>query len=107
MASIRQDVSADFLPDFRNLGVLARVLVGVNALLLAAAFLSAGSVVQAADRLLLGATMVEPLLIASLLALALFSTALARLPYWLGCAAVLAIVLAIAAAMHAVLAWAL
>src|SRR5690349_9776024 len=88
MASIRQDVSADFLPDFRNLGVLARVLVGVNALLL-------------------GATMVEPLLIASLLALALFSTALARLPYWLGCAAVLAIVLAIAAAMHAVLAWAL
>src|SRR5262245_2395623 len=103
MASIRQDVSADFLPDFRNLGVLARVLVGVNALLLAASFLPAASVVQAADRLMLGATMVEPLLIAALLTLARFSPALARLPYWAGCAAVLAIVLAVVAAMHAAL----
>jgi len=107
MASIRQDVGPDFLPDFRNLGVLARVLVGVNALLLGAAFLPAASLVQAADRLMYDATLVEPLLIAALLALALFSTALARLPYWAGCAAVLAIVLAIAVAMRAALAWSL
>jgi len=107
MASIRQDVGTDFLPDFRNLGVLARVLVGVNALVLAAAFLPAASMMQAADRLMYDATLVEPLLIATLLALALFSTTLARLPYWAGCAAVLAIVLVVCAAMHAALALAL
>ena len=107
MPSIRQDVSADFLPDFRNLGVLARVLVGVNALVLAAALVPSSTAAQGADRFLHSATLVEPLLIASLLALAAFSTVLARLPYWAGCAAVLAIVLALTAAMHAVLAGAL
>ena len=104
MVSIRQDSSADFLPDFRNLGVVARVLVGVNALVLAEAFLSSASVTQAADRLMHNATLAEPLLIASLLALATLYTALVRLPYWAGCVAVLAIVLVIAAAMHAVIA---
>src|SRR5580765_1567321 len=111
MASIRQDIrqdsSADFLPDFRNLGVLARVLVGVNALVLAAAALPSTSMVQAADRLMLGVTLVEPLLIASLLSLAALSTVLARLSYWPGCAAVLGVVLALTAIMHAVLAWSL
>jgi len=107
MASIRQDVGTDFLPDFRNLGVLARVLVGVNALVLAAAFLPAASMARAADRLILDATLVEPALIASLLALAALSPALARLPYWPGCAAVLAIVLALTAAIHAMLAFSL
>src|SRR5882757_280724 len=100
MASIRQDVSADFLPDFRNLGVLARVLVGVNALVLVATALSASNATQAADRFLNSATLVEPLLIASLLALAALSVVLARLPYWAGCAAVLAVVLALAATIH-------
>jgi two-component system sensor histidine kinase AlgZ len=104
MASIRQDVSADFLPDFRNLGVLARVLVAVNALVLTGAVLSSSTLVQVADRFFQSATLVEPLLIAALLVLAACSVALARLPYWAGCAAVVGIVLLVAAAMHAVLA---
>src|SRR4051812_42733248 len=107
MASIRQDVSADFLPDFRNLGVLARVLVAVNALVLTAAVLPSSTLVQVADRFFNSATLVEPLLIAALLVLAASSVALARLPYLAGCAAVVGIVLLVAAAMHAVLAVAL
>jgi two-component system sensor histidine kinase AlgZ len=101
MASIRQDVSADFLPDFRNLGVLARVLVGVNALVLAAAVLPSSTLVQVADRFFHSATFVEPLLIAALLGLAAFSGPIGRLPYWAGCGAVVAIVVLISAAMHA------
>jgi two-component system sensor histidine kinase AlgZ len=104
MASIRQDSSADFLPDFRNLGVLARVLVGVNALVLAAALLPSANATQAADRFLNSATLVQPLLITSLLALAALSAPLSRLPYWAGCVGVLAVVLALAAGLHVALA---
>ena len=35
MPSIRQNAYPDLLPDFRNLAVMARVLVGVNAVALA------------------------------------------------------------------------
>ena len=101
MASIRQDSPADFLPDFRNLGVLARVLIGVNALALAAAFVASSDIVQASERLVRSLTLVEPLLFACLLALYALSAALGRLPYWVGCAAVIFIVLGVATATHA------
>src|SRR5258706_2744406 len=69
MTSIRQDVSADFLPDFRNLGVLARVLIGVNALVLGAALLVSSDLTQATERFLRSATLAEPLLVAAVIAL--------------------------------------
>ena len=50
MVSIRQDVYPDFLPDFRNLGVVARMLVGVNLIAIAAAALGAESPARAAER---------------------------------------------------------
>lgn len=34
--SIKQNFTADALPDFRNLGVIARILLGVNAFAFAA-----------------------------------------------------------------------
>ena len=103
MASIKQDVSADLLPDFRNLGVLARVLVSVNALVLAAALLVSADLALAAERFVQSATLVEPLLIAAVVALAALSAPLARLPYWAGCVAVIGLVLALAALVHATL----
>ncbi len=101
MASIRQNEYPDALPDWRNLGVMARILVIVNLLALAAALYSASGVGQAIDRLAEAAAYLEPLLIAGVVVLAALSPRLGRLPYWAGCAAVLAIVLALAAAQHA------
>src|SRR5260221_3813917 len=105
MASIRQDVSADFLPDFRNLGVVARTLVGVNGLALAVALMSSRDLTQAAERFMQSAILVEPLLIASVSALFILSAALARLLYWAGCTAVIVLVLVLAAGDHAALLW--
>jgi two-component system, LytTR family, sensor histidine kinase AlgZ len=105
MASIRQDVSADSLPDFRNLGVLARVLVGVNALVLGTALLVSPDLAHAAERFMQSATVAEPLLIAAVIALFALSSLLARLPYWAGCVAVVALVLVLAVIVHGCLLW--
>ncbi len=105
ITSIRQDVSADFLPDFRNLGVVARTLVGVNALAFGAALLSSRDLTQAAERFMQSAVVIEPLLIATMIGLFALSALLARLPYLAGCAAVIALVLALAFAVHAALLW--
>jgi two-component system sensor histidine kinase AlgZ len=103
--SIRQDVSnapqADLLPDFRNLGVIARVLVGVNLFALAGALAASSGIAQALERFIGWAALIEPLLMACMIVLYLAAPMLARLAYWQGCAAVLAIVLALAAAEHA------
>lgn len=99
MASIRQDVSADALPDFRNLGVTARILIGVNAALLAAALYASPG--QPFDAFLRSATLLEPVLVASVAALYICAPWLMRLPYAAGCAAVVALELAIAAGVHA------
>ena len=106
--SIRQDVSADLqadlLPDFRNLGVIARVLVGVNLCALAVAFAAPGDLAQALERFFAAAMVIEPLLMACVVVLYLAAPALLRLRYLVGCAVVLAIVLALTAAAHAALA---
>jgi two-component system sensor histidine kinase AlgZ len=105
MASIRQDAYPDFLPDFRNLGVVARMLVGVNVMGLAAAALGAESPARALDRFVQIASVIEPLLLASVVVLSALSSLLARLPYWIGWAAVLGLVLALALGEHAALLW--
>jgi len=104
MASIRQDVSADALPDFRNLGVTARILIGANAALLAAAVYASPE--QPFDAFLRSATLLEPVLVASMVVLYVFSPWLARLPYAAGCAGVMALELAIAAGTHGLATWA-
>ena len=50
MPSIRQNAYPDVLPDFRNLAVIARVLLAVNALALAAALYASPGVTAALDR---------------------------------------------------------
>jgi two-component system sensor histidine kinase AlgZ len=105
--SIRHDVSADpraeALPDFRNLGVVARVLVGVNLLALGAALAVSGTIPQALERFVTAAMVIEPLLLACVVVLSVAAPLLARLPYAAGWATVLAVVLALIAAAHAAL----
>ena len=101
MASIRQDVSTDLLPDFRNLGVLARVLVAVHAVALAWAVLNSADLVETADRFMRSATVIEPLLVAAMVALFMLSPVLARLPYWSGWSAVVAIIVALTGLAYA------
>jgi two-component system, LytTR family, sensor histidine kinase AlgZ len=105
MVSIRQNPYPDVLPDFRNLGVMARLLLAVNLFMLAVALFAAPDLVQGVEGFVSAAAFLEPLLLACLAVLALASPALARLPYWLGAAAVLGTVLAMAYAMHAILAF--
>jgi two-component system, LytTR family, sensor histidine kinase AlgZ len=104
VASIRQNTFLDLLPDFRNVGVMARILVAVNAAALAAALFSAANLLQAVEQFVQIAALVEPLLLLVLIALAALSPALARLPYWLGCVGVIALVMALAAIEHAAVA---
>lgn len=101
MVSIRQTTYPDLLPDFRNLGVIARVLVAVNALALVGALFAAPDLAQAIDRFPQIAALVEPLLLACLVVLFVLSPLLARLPYGAGCAAVMALVLLVTVMLHA------
>jgi len=107
LASIRQNDYPDLLPDFRNMGIMARVLVAVNVAAFGAALLAATDLAQAADRFMESAMLIEPLLFASLVGLFALSALLARAPYWAGCAAVLALVLVLTAVAHLLLARAL
>jgi two-component system sensor histidine kinase AlgZ len=104
MASIRQSAYPDLLPDFRNLGVMARVLVAVNGLAAAAVLFAAPSLAEALEQFVRAAAYLEPLLLMQLVALAAASPLLARLPYWTGCAGIVGIVLALVALYHALMA---
>src|SRR6185295_14451394 len=95
MLSIRQNAHSDVLPDFRNLGVVARVLLALNLAAIAAALVVSRDLAQAAENFVEIATLLEPLLLACIVILAAASGLLGRLRYWQGCVAVVAIVLAL------------
>jgi len=97
MVSIRQNTYPDLLPDFRNIGVIARILIAVNAALLAAALFAAPDLLQALQRFVQAAALVEPMLLMVMTVLFVLSSMLALLPYWGGFVAVVGIVVAIAA----------
>ena len=102
MSSIRPSAYPDLLPDFRNLGVMARVLLAVNGLAAAGVLFAAPSAGAALEQFMRTAAYLEPLLLIELLALAAASPLLARLPYWTGCGAIVGIVLVFVALYHAV-----
>ena len=103
MPSIRQNASSDLLPDFRNLGVIARVLVAVNAAALAGALYATPSLRGAMDRFIEDAAFLEPLLFVEVAVLFALSRQLGRLSYAAGCSVVVVLVAAIAAAYEAAL----
>jgi len=98
--SLRQDAPPDSLPDFRNLGVMARILVIVNLLGIVAAAIRASTIPQLIDAYLEIALLLEPVLIASLTALYVANAGLARLPYVAAVAAAFGIVLVLTAAAY-------
>ena len=102
MPSIRQNAYPDVLPDFRNLAVIARVLLAVNVLALAGALYASPSVMAALERFIYIAAFLEPLLLIELVTLFALAGVLARLPYWGGCAAVLTSVVLFAGVYHGV-----
>jgi two-component system sensor histidine kinase AlgZ len=98
MVSIRQNAYPDVLPDFRNLGVIARILLAVNAAVFAGVLFSAPDLAQALERFVQAAALVEPLLLGIIVALFLLSGWLRRLAYWAGCIVVVVVVAALVAA---------
>lgn len=69
------------LPDFRNIGVIARALIGVNLGLMFHLLLIVPDVTSWRERLFASALWCEPMLLLTLMILALLSPWLARAPY--------------------------
>ena len=101
MASIRQNVHPDALPDFRNLGVIARIVIGAHALALGAAIYAEPGWASVLERTMRAAATLEPVLLASLVLLYGASPWLARLRYGYGCGIVLVLVPALSWIAHA------
>ncbi|MFN4324734.1 MAG: sensor histidine kinase [Azonexus sp.] len=99
MASIRHFPATHPLPDWRNFGVMLRVLLGINGLAALAALIQAPAIGQWLDRYLQMAALVEPLLLVSLGLLALLRDTLWRLPLRFGQALVVGLAGALAGAL--------
>jgi two-component system, LytTR family, sensor histidine kinase AlgZ len=93
---IRQNANPPALPDFRNLGVVLRILVAVNAGALVAAFARETYPAAVFADWTLATTMVEPFLFLVLAILWLAAPRLSRLPYWTGVGVVALVTLAAA-----------
>ncbi len=91
--------SSDALPDFRNLGVITRILLAVNAAGFAAAFARAPDAPAAAAQFIEIASWVEPALFACLAVLYAASGGLARLRYAAGYAVAVLLVAAVSASL--------
>ena len=102
-SSINQNAYAGALPNFRNLGIMLRVLVIVNVAAAAAAIVKSPDLLAAWWQFIESSALVEPLLILSLLVLAALSNVLRRIPYWAAAMVVLAVELVLATALY--LAW--
>lgn len=107
MASIKQNHPrlAIALPDMRNMGIQLRVLVLANAMAVIAALLRTADLVEMWEELLQISAAMQPVLLASMLTLFLAHRRLARLPYRVGAAAVLALVLLLTTLLQLVAGW--
>jgi two-component system sensor histidine kinase AlgZ len=94
VTSINQNDRVDSLPDFRSLAVIMRILLFGNIAGFAAALTRSASVPQFAEQFTLIATVLEPVLLGSVLTLYGASKFLARPPYAIGVATVMPIPLA-------------
>ena len=103
MQSIRQNNLPDALPDFRNLGVISRILLSVNALALLLALARSREIGDFAAKATEIAGALEPVLLVAIVALYAGSTLLERLAYPRGLLVVFAIVLGATAALFPLL----
>lgn len=98
--SINQNVHRDALPDFRNLGVILRVVLIVLALSGILALAQAGNLSALLPRFLELSAPVQPVLILSILALSLLSGWLRSLEYWTGIVVVVLIELLVVSVVY-------
>src|SRR5690348_18426038 len=101
MASIKQNAYSSALPDFRNMGIVLRVLLGANLFAVAAAVLQARDARAYWEHIVAIGALVEPLLIFSAIVLVALNDLLRRLPYWAGAVAVLVLELALTTGLYA------
>ena len=104
MTSIRQNHELPGLPDFANMGVWLRVLLGVNFGALLAACAANSQLSELPGELSLLAAAVEPPLLAALALLSVLQRWLEKLSYRAAASAVVAAALLASAAAHALLA---
>ena len=97
MPIIKQNPAAQRLPDFRNLGVMLRILIGTNLMALAAALVLAPEITSWLPRYVEMAAWVQPVLLLSVVLLALLRSLLWRLPVAVGMALVVLVPALIAA----------
>ncbi len=98
--SINQNANAGALPNFRNLGILLRILVIVDGMCLAAVLLKTTEPLLLLKELIDASALVQPVLILSLLTLAAANDALHRLRYRYALAALVALELALTTAVY-------
>ncbi|MBX9904263.1 MAG: histidine kinase [Burkholderiales bacterium] len=98
--SINHIANTGPLPDFRNFGILLRIVLIVNGIALLAALLQVPAVRGWPAQFTENAALVEPLLILSLLVLAAVGNRLRRLPYAMAIVAILVIELGLTTALH-------
>jgi two-component system sensor histidine kinase AlgZ len=105
MASIKQNAESQPLPDFRNVGVMLRILLGVNLLALLAALVRQEGLVACLQDYVAMAAWLQPLLLFNLAVLALLGNRLQGLAGW--SARALVVVLAATSAALLSLLWSL
>jgi two-component system sensor histidine kinase AlgZ len=97
---ITQNAYSGALPNFRNLGILLRILLSVNVVAMIAVIVKSPTLTVLPAQFMEIAALVEPLLIVTLVALYLFNDLLARLPYWGGAVVVIALTLALTTVLY-------
>lgn len=102
--SINHNVHTGALPDFRNLGIVLRIVVIANAATLFAALVRASQLRSWLTEFTELAALLQPFLLFSVLALAALSRVLRRLPYAAGLLAVIGIELALVLVFHSAVA---
>jgi two-component system, LytTR family, sensor histidine kinase AlgZ len=82
--SIKQNASADTLPNFRNLGITLRILLISNVLAMLLALVQANGWAEVPQRMMQVATLLTPILLSTLLLLWAAQPWLDQLGYWRG-----------------------
>jgi len=100
--SINQNAYSGGLPNFQNLGILLRIMVIVNAFAFAVAVSKSHDASTLGQQIIRISAFVEPLLMLSLLLLAIASDWLRRMPYAVGALTILLLQLALTTALYSV-----
>ena len=98
--SINQNANTGALPNFRNLGILLRILIIVDGICLAAALVKTSEPLALLEELIDVSSTVQPALILSLLALAAASNVLHRMRYGTALACVILLELGLTASTN-------